>query len=119
MRRLVSTVHGVLTAATVTGALAVHGLGAWLTLALGHRPRPCVDDIQHWSFQVASWTTGLLMAVAYFGLLLLLPTTLIEVCIADRRTWARHALGLRLALVVLAWTSLMLDPLGGWQWFLD
>lgn len=38
MRRLVSTVHGVLTAATVTGALAVHGLGAWLTLALGHRP---------------------------------------------------------------------------------
>lgn len=119
MQRLVTTAHGVITAATVTGALAIHGLGAWLWAALGHRPRACVDDLQHWSFQLAAWTSGLLMAVAYFGVFVWVPLTFIQACTTEFRTWTGRALGLRVALVALAWASLMLDPLGGWNWFLD
>ena len=119
MQRWLTAAHGVITAATVAGTLAIHGLGAWLWAALGRRPRACVDDLAHWSFQVASWTTGLLMAVAYFGVVVWVPLTIVQACTAGRGTWTRQALGLRVALVVLAWASLVADPLGGWAWFLD
>ncbi len=117
--RVVSIVHGLITAATVTGVLGIHALGAWLTVVLGRRPHPCVDDIHHWTFQLATWTTGFLFVVAYYGALLWVPATVVEACSAERPRAAHQALALRVVLVLLAWGSLFVDPTGGFNWILD
>lgn len=113
-----SVVHGVITAAFVTGVLAIHGLGSWLTIALGHRPRPCLDDIDHWSFQLASWTTGCLLAVALYGSSIWVLTTVLGVWMS-KGEWKLATFATRITLVLVALTTLVLDPFGGWNWVLD
>jgi hypothetical protein len=56
--------------------------------------------------------------VAYYGVFLWIPTTVIE-AYSDARPWTRQALAARIVLVLVAWGSLFFDPTGGFNWLLD
>ncbi len=117
MGRIVRGIHGVFTAATVCASLAATTLGVWLNLALGHRPRPCMDSVASPTFQLLHGVTILLLAVSIAGSPLWLCTTPASLL---RGTPVEQRLGmLRLGFFLAAAGLLVVDPTGAMNWLLD
>ncbi len=120
MRRVVDTVHGILSAATAAASAGVIVVGVWLRLALGRTPRPCLDDIDTLGFGLASRTTVWLMVVTWVAAPVFVALSLVRVTqLRDASDADRNVFALRMGVVAVAWLTALSDPTGGLAWLLD
>ncbi len=120
MRRVADTAHGVLSAASATASLGIVAVGVWFHVTLGRAPRVYQDDIPTLAFGALSWTTLMLMAVAWVTAPVLAILTFVRLLqLPSEDSVARHLFVLRTAVVAVAWIVAFCDPTGAFEWLLD